>query len=131
MPARRTKVEPRVTKVPELRKGDQVLVLTGKDAGKRGVVDRIVRPDRVVVEGINVAKRHTKPRRVQGRSENMPRVQQGGILDKAMPVRMSNVMVVCPSCGQPTRVRHSELATGKSVRVCARCGEPLTREVSA
>jgi len=131
MPARRTKVEPRVTKVPELRKGDQVLVLTGKDAGKRGVVDRILRPDRVVVEGINVAKRHTKPRRVQGRSENMPRIQQGGILDKAMPVRMSNVMVVCPSCGQPTRVRHSTLATGSSVRVCARCGEPLTREVSA
>ncbi len=124
-------VEQRHTKVPEIRRGDQVLVLTGKDAGKRGTVTQIVRPDRVIVEGVNVSKRHTKPRTVQGRTESAPRIQQGGILDKTMPVRMSNVMVVCPSCGQPTRVRHAALATGKSVRVCARCGEPVTREVRA
>jgi large subunit ribosomal protein L24 len=121
----------RVTKVPEIRKGDQVVVLTGKDAGKKGTVDRVVRPDRVVVDGINVAKRHTKPRRVQGRNESAPRVQQGGILDLALPMRMSNVMIVCPACGRPTRVRHSVLATGKSVRVCLHCGEPLTREARA
>ena len=124
-------VEKRVTKVPEVRKGDQVLVLTGKDAGKRGTVDRIVRPDRVIVEGINVSKRHTKPRTVQGRNDNAPRVQQGGILDKTMPLHVSNVMVVCPSCGQPTRIRHAALATGTCVRVCARCGQPLAREVKA
>ena len=118
-----------VTKVPEIRRGDQVLVLTGKDAGKRGTVDRVVRPDHVIVGGINVAKRHTKPRTLQGRNESAPQIQQGGILDKTMPVAIGNVMVVCPSCGQPTRVRHAALANGRSVRVCARCGEPLTREV--
>ena len=121
----------RVTKVPEIRKGDQVVVLSGKDAGKKGTVDRVVRPDRVVIDGINVAKRHTKPRRVQGRNESAPRIQQGGILDLAQPIRVSNVMIVCPACGRPTRVRHSMLATGKSVRVCLHCGEPLTREARA
>jgi len=121
----------RATKVPEIRKGDQVVVLTGKDAGKKGTVDRVVRPDRVVIDGINVAKRHTKPRRVQGRNESAPRIQQGGILDLAQPIRVSNVMIVCPACGRPTRVRHSMLATGKSVRVCLHCGEPLTREARA
>ena len=115
----------------QIRKGDQVLVLTGKDAGKKGVVDRVVRPDRVVVEGINIAKRHTKPRTVQGRNEAQPRVQQGGILDMAQPLRMSNVMIVCPACGQPTRVRHATIATGKSVRICSHCNEPLTRETRA
>lgn len=129
--AARAEAARRVTKVAEIRKGDQVLVLTGKDAGKKGVVDRVVRPDRVVVEGINIAKRHTKPRTVQGRNEAQPRVQQGGILDLALPLRMSNVMIVCPSCGQPTRVRHSTIATGKSVRVCSHCNEPLTRETRA
>ena len=124
-------VEKRVTKVPEIRRGDQVLVLSGKDAGKRGTVNAVVRPDRVIVEGVNVSKRHTKPRTVQGRNESAPTVQQGGILDKTMPLHISNVMVVCPSCGQPTRVRHAALATGKSVRVCGRCGEPLAREVRA
>ena len=118
-----------VTKVPEIRRGDQVVVLTGKDAGKRGTVDRLVRPNRVVVGGVNVAKRHTKPRTMQGRTESAPQIQQGGILDKTMPLPASNVMVVCPSCGQPTRVRHAALATGTSVRVCVRCGEPLGREV--
>ena len=121
----------RVTKVPEIRKGDQVVVLSGKDAGKKGTVDRVVRPDRVVIDGINVAKRHTKPRRVQGRNESAPRIQQGGILDLAQPIRVSNVMIVCPACGRPTRVRHSMLATSKSVRVCLHCGEPLTREARA
>jgi large subunit ribosomal protein L24 len=119
------------TKVPEVRRGDQVVVLTGKDAGKRGLVDRVVRPDRVVVVGVNVSKRHTKPRTIQGRNESAPQIQQGGILDKTMPLAISNVMVVCPSCGHPTRVRHAMLATGASVRVCARCGEPLAREAKA
>ena len=122
---------PRATRVADVRKGDVVVVLHGKDAGKRGTVDHIVRPDRVVVEGLNVAKRHTKPRRIQGRTESAPRIQQGGILDKPLPLYMGNVMVVCPACSRPTRVKHAELATGKSVRVCGHCGEPLTREVRA
>ncbi|HEX5467239.1 MAG TPA: 50S ribosomal protein L24 [Candidatus Limnocylindrales bacterium] len=121
----------RGTKVPEIRKGDEVVVLTGKDAGKRGVIDRVVRPDRVVVGGVNVSKRHTKPRARQGRTEATPRVQQGGILDKTMPLHVSNVMVVCPGCGRPTRVRHDRMASGKSIRVCTHCGAPLTREAEA
>ena len=117
----------KATKVPEIRRGDEVLVLTGKDAGKRGTVDRVVAPDFVVVDGINMAKRHTKPRARQGRNDRSPRVQQGGIIDIARPLRMSNVMVVCPSCHTPTRVRHDRAADGRSVRVCRRCGEGLTR----
>ena len=131
MPRASTPVTPRGTRVPDVRKGDEVLLLTGKDAGKKGIVDRVVRPDRVVVEGLNIAKRHTKPRRIQGRNEAAPRIQQGGILDLAQPVRIGNVMIVCPACGQPTRVRHAKLATGKSARVCGRCAEPLNREVKA
>ncbi len=123
----RTTSQPRPTKVPEIRRGDEVLVLSGKDAGKRGTIDRVVAPDRVVVEGINVAKRHTKPRRQQRAGDRMPRIQQGGILDIAQPLHMSNVMVICPSCGQPTRVKHREIGD-KNVRVCGNCGEQLNRE---
>ena len=120
--------EPRTTKVPEIRRGDQVLVLTGKDAGKRGTIERVVAPDRVVVEGLNIAKRHTKPRRQQRAGDRMPRVQQGGIIEVAQPLDVSNVMLVCPSCHQPTRVKHAETATGKSVRACSHCGETMHRE---
>ena len=119
----------RSPKVPDIRKGDQVLLLNGKDAGKRGTIDRVVRPDRVVVEGLNIAKRHTKPRQSQGRNDRAPRIQQGGIIEVARPLHVSNVMVVCPSCGRPTRIRHNRLANGTSVRACAHCGEALTREV--
>ena len=127
----RPAVQPRTTKVPEIRRGDEVVVLSGKDAGKRGTVARLVRPNRVVVDGVNVAKRHTKPRARQGRTEAAPRVQQGGILDKTMPLHASNVMVVCPSCSLPTRIRHARPESGKSVRVCAQCGASLTRETKA
>ncbi len=120
--------QPRATRVPDIRKGDQVLILTGKDAGKRGTVDRLERPGRVVVEGLNIAKRHTKPRRQQRAGDRMPRVQQGGIMEVARPLDISNVMLVCPSCHQPTRVKHAETATGKSVRACSHCGETLHRE---
>jgi large subunit ribosomal protein L24 len=121
----------------DVRKGDTVMVLTGKDAGKRGTVERIVRAqttgrgatrrgDAVIVQGVNMAKRHTKPRPRQGRTERTPRIQQGGIVEKPMPVQVSNVMVVCPECGQPTRIRHSVVGD-TSVRVCSRCGSPLTK----
>ncbi|MDQ3871857.1 MAG: 50S ribosomal protein L24 [Chloroflexota bacterium] len=116
------------TKPLEIRKGDEVLVLTGKDAGKRGTVERVVRPNSVVVEGINMAKRHTKPRARQGRNDRAPRVQQGGIIDVARPLNVSNVMVICPSCSRPTRVSHRRPEDGKSIRVCRHCGEALTRE---
>jgi large subunit ribosomal protein L24 len=140
----------RATRVPDIRKGDEVLVLTGKDAGKKGTVQRVVTNRQgwkkttdklgsgwqrnsplasaaVVVEGLNIAKRHTKPRQIAGRTDRQPRIQQGGILDIAQPINASNVMVICPACSEPTRIRHDHAADGRSVRVCANCGEPLAR----
>jgi large subunit ribosomal protein L24 len=111
--------------VPELRSGDRVIVLTGKDAGKQGEVERLVRPDRVVVGGINIAKKHQKPRARQGRTDRQPRVQQGGIIDVARPIHVSNLMVICTECGQPTRIRHEAQDDGSRIRVCARCAKPL------
>jgi large subunit ribosomal protein L24 len=134
----------RATKVPEIRKGDTVVVLSGKDAGKRGTVERVIRRDAspgggrsifrrgssaagvsVVVEGINVAKRHTKPRQRAGATDRMPKIQQGGILDIAQPLPIGKVMVVCSSCGKPTRIGHRTLDNGRRVRVCRQCGEQL------
>ena len=132
------------TKVPEIRKGDTVVLLSGKDAGKRGKVERVIRrtasrgalrvPYRrgtptsgvsVVVEGLNIAKRHTKPRQTAGRTDRMPKVQQGGILDLAMPLDVSKVMLVCPSCDRPTRISHATLDDGHRIRVCSHCGKAL------
>jgi large subunit ribosomal protein L24 len=142
------KAPPRVTKVPEIRRGDTVVVLVGKDAGKRGVVERLVRNPQgfkktsakygssfaamsplatasVVVEGINVAKRHTKPRQSAGATDRMPKVQQGGILDLAQPLPIGKVMLVCTHCDRPTRIAHKVLENGRRVRVCRHCGEQL------
>ncbi len=136
----------RATKVPELRKGDTVVVLAGKDAGKRGVVERVIRGRRassrgfaalrgrrpvdaatasVVVEGLNIAKRHTKPRQSSGQTDRMPRIQQGGILEIPQPVPIGRVMLVCPRCDKPTRIGHVTLENARRVRVCKHCGEPL------
>ena len=139
---------PRATKVPEIRKGDTVVVLVGKDAGKRGTVERVVRNPQgfkkaskkhgsawerispiatasVVVEGLNVAKRHTKPRQSAGATDRMPKVQQGGILDLAQPLPIGKVMLVCSHCSKPTRIAHKVLDNGRRVRVCRHCGEQL------
>jgi large subunit ribosomal protein L24 len=130
-------------KVPEIRTGDTVVVMHGKDAGKRGRVDRVLRspateakragrwrtvssrPLSVVISGVNIAKRHTKPSRSMSGSDRAPKVQQGGIVDKPMPVDISNVMVVCPRCDRVTRVKHERLGSGQSVRVCGHCREQL------
>ena len=140
----------RRTRVPDLRSGDEVVVLKGKDAGKRGVIQKVLRTQQgwsrstarfgsawqrrtplagaaVVIEGLNIAKRHTKPRAVAGRTERQPRVQQGGILDIPQPIAISNVMLVCPHCSRPTRVRHERSADGRSLRTCIHCGESATR----
>jgi large subunit ribosomal protein L24 len=133
------------TKVPEIRKGDVVVVLTGRDAGKRGKVERVIRRDAsptssrsgyrrvsakggvsVVVEGVNVARKHTKPRqRTQGGPGSMPTVDPGGILDHVMPLPVSRVMLVCNHCDRPTRIAHRTLENGTRVRTCRHCGEPL------
>lgn len=148
----RTDVHPRATRVPDIRQGDEVVVLSGKEAGKRGTVERVVRSKQgyaktvgkyganwrkvsplagtaVVVEGLNIAKRHTKPRPKQGRSERQPRIQQGGILDVPQPILASKVMVICPHCGEATRIKHGIGGDGRSIRICANCGEPISREV--
>jgi len=142
----------RAPRQPEIRKGDQVVVLTGKDAGKRGKVDRVIRATRgrasgkapggrvramarprvsVIVEGINIAKRHTKPRQRTPRGTQMPQIQAGGILDLAQPLDISNVMLVCPSCSRPTRVKHAVTDAGASLRTCVHCGQPVNREEKA
>ena len=133
------------TKVPEIRKGDTVVVLAGKDAGKRGLVERVIRIDpspsplrsgyrrtslkggvSVVVTGLNIARKHTKPRqRSQGGPGAMPTVDPGGILDRAMPLPISRVMLVCGHCDRPTRIGHRTLDNGTRVRACGHCGEPL------
>ena len=134
----------RATKVPEIRKGDTVIVLAGKDAGKQGKVERVIRrlPSptggksvyrrtsaaggvKVVVEGLNIAKRHTKPRQSSSATDRMPKIQQGGILDLAQPMAISKVMLVCTNCGKPTRVAHATLDNGRRVRVCRHCGEQV------
>ena len=133
----------RTTKVPEIRKGDTVVVLSGKDAGKRGTVERVIRREAspggrsmfrrgssaagvsVVVEGVNIAKRHTKPRQRTGATDRMPKIQQGGILEIAQPMPIGKVMVVCSNCGKPTRIGHRTLDNGRRVRVCRQCGEQL------
>ena len=136
--------QPRSPKVPEIRTGDTVVVLAGKDAGKRGKVERVIRRTAapsstrsvfrrgssaggafVVVEGLNIAKRHTKPRQSAGANDRVPKMQQGGILEIAQPIPIGKVMVVCSSCGKPTRIAHATLETGRRVRVCRHCGEQL------
>ncbi len=136
--------QPRAPKVPEIRKGDTVVVLAGKDAGKRGTVERVIRRTAapsaarsvfrrgspaggafVVVEGLNIAKRHTKPRQAAGTSDRVPKMQQGGILEIAQPLPVSRVMLVCPSCSKPTRIAHATLETGRRVRICRHCGQQL------
>ncbi len=100
-----------------IHKNDMVVVVTGKDKGKRGKVLKVIpKTERVVVERINVVKRHTRPRGA---------TQQGGIVEKEAPMHISNVMVVCPKCDRPVRTGHSFLADKRKVRVCKKCGEAI------
>jgi large subunit ribosomal protein L24 len=95
-----------------LRSGDRVRVLTGKDRGAEGQILRALpRRGKVIVEGVNIAKRHTK-----SRDATTP----GGIIDKAMPIDASNVAILCRSCG-PTKVAIEQNEFGKRVRVCRKC----------
>ena len=99
-----------------VRRDDKVIVLSGKDKGKQGkVLTADPKGGKVIVEGVNVASKHLKPRK-QG--------DQGGIVKMETPIYASKVMVVCPKCGKPTRVAH-KVESGKSVRVCKKCGAAL------
>ena len=105
-----------------IKKDDTVFVLSGKDKGKRGKVEAVVhqarREDRVIVAGVNIVKRHTKPN---------PRVMQAGIVEKNAPLFISKVMLVCPRCEKPTRVRTDYTPDGKKARFCKKCGEAMDR----
>ncbi len=100
----------------ELRAGDEVKVISGKDKGKESRIAAVFpKSGKIIVEGVATAKRHSKPR---------GQTMQGGIIDKDMPIDASNVMIVCPSCG-PTRIGHKFDADGHKRRVCVRCGGDL------
>lgn len=101
----------------KLKKGDHVRVIAGKDVGKEGDITRVYpETDRVIVDGVNIAKRHT---RAQGQT------MQGGIIDKDMPLHISNVAIVCGGCDSPTRVGYRFEPDGTKVRICRKCGKDL------
>nr|WP_320194329.1 50S ribosomal protein L24 [uncultured Desulfobacter sp.] len=100
-----------------IKKDDKVKVLTGKDKGKIGKVLKVVKKtNRIVVENINVVKVHQRP------SQENP---QGGIVEKAMPMDVSNLMLMCNSCVKPTRIGIKQLEDGKRVRVCKKCSQQI------
>jgi large subunit ribosomal protein L24 len=104
-------------------KGDEVLIITGKDRGERGRIEKTFpRSERVIVEGHNLVKAHVKPR--QGRP--------GGIIEKAMPLHVSNVKVICTECSNPTRIGYERVMQGEGAnqrlrvrRLCKHCGKPI------
>ena len=103
-----------------VKKGDKVMVLSGKYKGKTGaVIQAIPKKGKAVVEGINKVKRHTKP------SQSNP---QGGIIVKEAPVHAAKLMLVCPACDKATRVKSNVLANGGKVRVCKKCGETIDKD---
>ena len=118
----------------KVKKGDLVQVLTGKDRGKQGrVLEARPREQRVIVENLNVVKRHQRPRPIRDSSRmGGTQIAPGGIIEKAAAVPVANVMVVCPTCKRPTRVGIKE-REGKGgavrVRVCKRegCGEEIDK----
>jgi len=99
----------------KIRKNDTVLVITGKDRGKKGKV-RFAYPDneRLLVEGINFVKRHSRAR---------GRVRQAGIIEREDPIHVSDIMLLCTKCNHPTRVGFRILGDGKKVRICRSCQE--------
>ncbi|MGI6603642.1 MAG: 50S ribosomal protein L24 [Firmicutes bacterium] len=102
-----------------VKKGDTVIVIAGKDCGKKGKILRVFpAKGRVLVEGVNMIKRHTRPTR---------KIQQGGIISQEAPLHASNVQLVCSRCGKPARVGKKVLADGRRVRVCKKCGEVVDK----
>jgi large subunit ribosomal protein L24 len=103
-----------------IRKNDNVLVITGKDRGKRGRVLKVLPgpvddpgKSRLIVEGVNMIKRHTKP--------NPGKQVKGGIVEREATLHASNVQLVCPECGAQTRIGHKVLGDGRKVRICRKC----------
>ncbi len=104
----------------KIKKGDLVEVISGKDRGKRGKVLRVIpRENKVIVEGVNIVKRHQRP---------VPQLREGGIIEREAPIYACKVMVVCPSCDKRTRVGYKFVEDGKKVRYCKKCGEILDKD---
>jgi large subunit ribosomal protein L24 len=100
-----------------IRRGDTVVITTGKDRGKKGKVRRALPgEDRVIVEGLNMIKRHSRARRA---------ARQAGIIELEAPLHVSKVMLVCEKCGKPTRIAFRFLDDGKRVRICNSCREVI------
>ena len=124
-----------MTHAMKIRKGDTVHILAGKDRGKQGrVIDATPRDRKVIVENLNIVKRHTRPRPLKDSSRmGGQQVQPGGIVEKAAPLPVSRVMLVCPVCNRPTRVavetRETKGEGIRKVRVCKRadCGQDIDR----
>lgn len=101
----------------KIKKGDNVYVLTGKDKGKKGRVEKVFpKKDKAVVAGINIATKHQKPR--QG-------VKQVGRITKPMPLAISNLALVCEKCGKHVKIGYKVLANGDKVRTCKKCGDVI------
>ena len=102
-----------------VRRGDTVAVIAGKERGKRGKVLRVSPGDgRVLVEKVNMVKKHQRPTQ---------KLRQGGIIEREGALHLSNVLLVCGRCDRPVRIGIKELADGRKVRVCKRCGEPIDK----
>jgi large subunit ribosomal protein L24 len=98
-----------------VKKDDLVEVISGKDKGKRGKVLKVLpRENKVVIQGVNIVKRHQRP---------IPQLREGGIIEREAPIYASKVMLVCPNCDKPTRVGMRFLDDGAKVRFCKKCGE--------
>jgi large subunit ribosomal protein L24 len=104
----------------QIRKNDQVKVIAGRDLNKVGRVLRVMRDkNRVVVEGVSFLKRHTRA--------NPGRNIKGGIVERESAIHVSNVMIICPACGDATRIGHSVLSDGKKIRICRSCNSALDK----
>lgn len=100
-----------------VKKNDTVVILSGKDKGKQGkIISALPKAGKVIVEGINKVKRHSKP---------SLKVPQGGIITKEMPLLACKVQLICPACNKPTRIAH-KLVNGKNARLCKKCGEIIS-----
>ncbi len=100
-----------------IKKNDTVQVISGDEKGKKGrVLSMLSKDDRIIVEGINMIKRHMKPSK---------KYSQGGIIEKEASVERSNIMLVCPKCGKPTKIGNKILENDKKIRLCKKCGEVI------
>lgn len=120
MPVRKSANKRNMVPKMSIRRGDEIVVISGKDKGKRGRVERVIpSQNRVVVEGVNMVKRHMR---------RQPNSLQAGIIDMPAPMARANVMLVCPNCNAPSRPARTVLPDGSHARVCKKCGEIMDKE---